>query len=120
MKHRYWGGFVVLVLANVVWLIVSLRSPDWTSLAVAAYGECRSAIRRARSDAARAIFPTLDLIRVSRTDSTRFGVRGFYQDRGRVTSNWYSCAVVRSPANRWVVENVVFDSNAQAPSRVTP
>ena len=82
--------FAALVALNVVWLVADARTTPDEASNVNAYGECRSAIRQARPQAARGLFPTLDLIRVSRADSARYTVRGFFQDQQRVVSTWYT------------------------------
>jgi hypothetical protein len=74
----------------------------------AAYAECRTAVRRSRADAARIPFPTTDLVRVSRHDSTRYRVRGFFAPRTGAPV-WYRCELTYLADDRWRVDSVVID-----------
>jgi hypothetical protein len=108
-ERRMWLAFGAVIVVNIVWLLMALRSPDHVAADVSAYGECRSAIRQARSDAKTGVFPTLDLIRVSH-DADKSVVRGYFETHARTKSAWYSCGVVRLSDAGWRVVSLAFDS----------
>ena len=104
-----WVAFGAFVALNAAWLYHDVTSDGMESGYNAAYAECRTAVRRSRADAARIPFPTTDLVHVSRHDSTRYRVRGFFAPRTAVAPVWYRCELTYLAEHRWRVDSVVFD-----------
>jgi len=102
-----WTALAALALVNLVWLVVASGRGDSSSFDVAAYAECRSALRRQRPDRGLIRFPTMDLIRIKHDDA-RYVVRGFFETKGGRRRTWYSC-VASASANGWRVESLVVD-----------
>jgi hypothetical protein len=95
------------VAINVLWLVMAIVSPKPPIRSDEAYAECRAALRKLRPEAARIPFPTGDLVRVTRRDSVRHEVRGYYVVPPGTRHTRYTCEVRVLPGSgAWKIDSI--------------
>jgi hypothetical protein len=103
-----WLAFGALTALNAAWLYRDARSDSIDEYRAEAYAACRNAVRSARADAARAPFPTGDLIQFSRRNGNGFRIAGFFESRDRARRTWYTCDLVPRGRHAWHVDSLTF------------